>query len=64
MTASWQPESGHRSGELHGEERVLRTFARVSEWRYFAADRIASPLLRGLAPFEHASPLHVSARAA
>jgi hypothetical protein len=46
------------------EERVLRTFARVSEWQYFEASRISSPFHRWLAEFEHASPLHVSARAA
>lgn len=44
------------------EERVLATFARVSNWTYFDVERIDSRVLRVIARFEHASPFHVSAR--
>jgi len=46
------------------EERVMRTFERVSDWESFDANRIPSLRARLLARLEHASPLHVSARTA
>jgi len=44
------------------EERVVYTFEHVSRWASFDASRIDQPVRRWLAEFEHASPLHVSAR--
>jgi hypothetical protein len=46
------------------EERIIRTFERVSDWDSFDANRIPLLPARLLARLEHASPLHVSARAA
>lgn len=44
------------------EERIIRTFERVSDWNSFDANRIPSLPARLLAKLEHASPVHVSAR--
>jgi hypothetical protein len=44
--------------------RLIRTFEWVSDWDSFDANRIPSLPARLLAKLEHASPVHVSARAA
>jgi hypothetical protein len=46
------------------EARIIRTFERVSDWDSFNPNRISSVRTRLVARLEHASPLHVSARAA